>query len=231
MMTPKAAVFCHNGLGDGIFSLVLSNNLQLNGWQVDTFNNVIGSMQRWFPHLPVHPYPPISELETILHEYEWFFVVHNDTDEFVLRLIQEGKRRFPDQVKVLYIYPSKHIVCEPYYQDAQIDPTLPIAENLSIFCEKILRLPKVTRSNGFIPPPELRHRNNQKRVVIHPTSSRPGKNWTKEKYLELSRHMLDSKLRRSAEPSRVVRSLVIIPIFQMAWILLLANNKMHTDGK
>lgn len=188
-MGPKAGVFCHNGLGDGVVSLVLSNNLQLNGWRVDTYQNTIGPMQRWFPHLPILSYPPTDEVERILHEYQWFFVFQNDSSEFIQKLIAEGKRRDPDQVKVIYIYPSRRIVNEPYYQDAQIDPDLSVAENLRRFCENILHLPKITKGNGFIPPAGLRQRFYDQRILIHPTSSRPGKNWTKEKFVELAWHL------------------------------------------
>jgi len=188
-MGTRAAVFCHNGLGDGMISLVLSNNLHLNGWQVDTYQNFIGSMQNWFQHLPVISYPQIHEIERILHQYEWFFVFHNDASEFIQKLIAEGKRRFPDKMKVIYAYASQRIVYEPYYQDSQIDPRLSMAESLRIFCEKILHLPKSTRSNGLIPPADLIHGANDKRIVIHPTSSRHGKNWTKEKFVEMARHL------------------------------------------
>lgn len=188
-MTPKAAVFCHNGLGDGVVSLVLSNNLHLNGWHVETYQNMIGTMQSWFPHLPVVAYPSVREIDRILHSYDWFFVFHNDTDEFVQKLIVEGKRRFPDQIKVLYAYPSKRIVNEPYYLDAQIDPAVPMTDSLRIFCEKILHLPKSTRSNGFIPPAGLNYRGLKSRVVIHPTSSRMGKNWPREKFIQVAAHL------------------------------------------
>ena len=97
-MGPRAGVFFHNGLGDGVNGLVLSNNLQLNGWKVDTYQNSIGSMQNWFPHLPVQSYPKVDQLPRVLNEYDWYFVVQNDTDEFVLKLIQEGKRRFPERL-------------------------------------------------------------------------------------------------------------------------------------
>ncbi len=188
-MGPRAGVFCHNGLGDGVVSLVLSNNLQLNGWRVDTYQNSIGSMQNWIPHLPIFTYPDVDQVEKILQEYQWFFVFQNDSSEFIQKLISEGKRRDPDQMKVIYIYPSRRIVNEPYYQDAQIDPDLPVAENLRLFCERILHLPKITGSNGFIPPSGLQHRVNAKRVVIHPTSSRAGKNWSKEKFIQLATHL------------------------------------------
>jgi len=185
-MGPRAAVFCHKGLGDGVVSLVLSNNLHLNGWQVDTYHDSMGSMQNWFPHLPIVSYPSIHDIEKILHQYEWFFVFHDDCNEFVQKLISEGKRRIPDQLKVIYAYPSRGIVHELYYQDAQIDPDLSLAESLRIFCETILLLPKSTRSNGFVFPSELAHRLYKKRIVIHPTSSRAGKNWTKDKFVELA---------------------------------------------
>src|SRR3990167_6676146 len=112
-MGPRAAMFLHNGIGDGVNCLVLANNLQLNGWHVDTYHNKMGSMQSWFPHLPVKPYPKIEELSKVLSSYDWYFVVHNYTDDFVKRLIGEGKRRFAEKIKVIYLYPSTNIVNEP----------------------------------------------------------------------------------------------------------------------
>jgi heptosyltransferase-3 len=188
-MGTTAGVFLHNGLGDGVNCLVLSNNLQLNGWKVDTFQNVMGGMQSWIPHLSIRPYPPLSEISKILASYEWFFVAHNDTDPFVLKLVEEGKRRFPERLKVIYLYPSKYIVNEPYYADCLTDPKLSIAANMRLFCEKILHLPQITDSNGFIAPTELVHRKFMNRVVIHPTSARPTRNWPKDKFVKLALHL------------------------------------------
>jgi ADP-heptose:LPS heptosyltransferase len=188
-MGQRAGFFCHNGLGDGINCLVLSNNLHLNGWKVDTYQNVVGSMQNWFPHLPVYSYPNLEELPRILTSYDWFFVIHNDTDPFVQQLIQEGKRRFPDRMKVIYLYPSKNIVNEPYYADCLTDPKVSIAENMRLFAERIIHLPKITKSNGFIPPAGLVAKKHPKRIAIHPTSARITRNWPKEKFLELAKYL------------------------------------------
>jgi len=191
-MSPKAAVFCHNGLGDGVNCLVLSNNLQLNGYEVHTYQNAIGPLQNWFPHLPVFPYPAAEELPRILQTYDLFFVVWNDTSEFVKRLIIEGKRRFPVRMKVLYLYPSPNIVNEPYYLDCLTDPSMPIAKNLRIVCEKVMHLPKLTKSNGFIVPEDLIFRKFPKRIVIHSTSMSPARNWNKEKYVKLALHLKEA---------------------------------------
>ncbi len=185
----KAAVFCHNGLGDGVNCLVLSNHLHINGWQVDTFQNTIGSMQNWFPHLPVQPYPKLDEIPRILNAYEWFFIVQNDTDDFVKTLIREAKKRNPEKVKVLYLYPSPNIVNEPYYLDCLTNHKKSIAENFRIVCREVLRLPKIVSGNGFIPPHDLIKHKYPSRIVIHPTSARTTRNWPKEKFVKLALHL------------------------------------------
>lgn len=185
----KAGLFCHNGLGDGINCLVLTNHLHLNGWKVDTYQNTIGSMQNWFPHLPVMPYPKMEELPHILAKYEWFFIVQNDTDEFVKALICEAKKINPDKTKVLYLYPSPNIIKEPYYLDCLTNPTQSIAENMRIVCRDVLKLPKITTGNGFIPADDLIQNKFPKRIVIHPTSARPTRNWPKERFVKLALHL------------------------------------------
>lgn len=185
----RAAVFCHSGLGDGVISLILSNNLKLNGFSVDTFHNTMVLLQNWFPHLPILPYPSIDEIESLFHRYDLFFIFHNRSNPFILKLVEEGKRRFGERVKVIYIYPSKNIVNEPYYLDAQTNPSITIAENLRRFCEKILRLPKISRGNGCIPAPELQHRAHPQRVILHPAGARISKNWPKERFLSLAQKL------------------------------------------
>ncbi len=188
-MTKKAAVFCHNGLGDGINCLVLSNNLHLNGFEVDTYQNVIGSLKNWFPQFSIAPYPSIEELPKILQTYDLFFVVWNDSSEFVTKLIQEGKRRFPERIKVIYLYGSPNIVNELYYADCLTNFSASIAENMRIIAEKVLHLPKITRSNGLIAPVDLIFKKHPKRVVIHSTSSRATRNWPKEKFIQFALHL------------------------------------------
>lgn len=188
-MGKKAAVFSHNGLGDGINCLVLSNQLHLNGYEVDTYQNVIGSMQNWFPHLPVQRYPGVEDLSRILSIYDWFFVVWNDSSEFVKKLIEEGKRRFPERMKVIYLYPSPNIVNEPYYADCLTDWQAPVAENMRIICREVMHLPKMNQSNGFIAPEGLQFRKFPKRIVFHPTSGSPNRNWPKEHFVKLALHL------------------------------------------
>lgn len=185
----RAGVFCHNGLGDGVNCLVLSHNLHLNGWSVETFQNTIGSMQNWFPHLPVQPYPSIDALPAILDRFDRFFVVHNDSSDFVKALISEGKRRFPERIKVIYLYPSKNIVNDRYYADCLTDPGMSVAGNMRRLCETVLHLPNTVHSNGFAPPEGLVFRKHSKRVIIHPTSGKPSRSWSREGFLQVAHHL------------------------------------------
>ncbi len=188
-MRQRAAIFCHNGLGDGVNCLVLSQNLFLNGWEVDTYQNTVGSMQNWFPHLPVQPYPNLTALPSILSSYDLYLVVQNDTDPFVKTLIREGKERFPERIKVVYLYPSPHIMKELYYEDCFTDPEQSVADNLLIVCDKVLHLPIVVKDNGFRAPVSLIHQKYPKRIVVHPTSARVTRNWPKERFVKLALHL------------------------------------------
>jgi ADP-heptose:LPS heptosyltransferase len=92
-------------------------------------------------------------------------------------------------MKVIYLYGSPNIVNELYYADCLTNSVVSIAENMRIIVEKVLHLPKLTKSNGFIPPMDLFFKKYPKRVVIHSTSSRPTRNWPKPKFLKLALHL------------------------------------------
>jgi len=188
-MARRAAVFCHNGLGDAIISLVLSHNLHQNGWKVDSYHNGMDQMQSWFPHLPLIPYPQIDKIPQILKDYDLLIIFQNDTFDFVLELIRQGKLSVPEKVKVIYPYPTKGIISKPYYRDSLFDVTKPIVRNLHNFCSKLLHLPKTTLKNGIIAPQNLIYRKDRKRVVLHVASSRKGKNWPIQKFVELAKRI------------------------------------------
>jgi heptosyltransferase III len=182
----KAAIFAHGGLGDGIISMILSHNFHQNGWEVDTFHNGMSQLQGWFSHLPIKPYPEIDQIASLIDTYDRLIIFHNDTNPFTLKLTEEGKKNDPEKVKVFYAIPSTGVIHKPYYSDCLVDPKKPIADNLKQFCD-LLELQKTTKKNGIIPPVHLTYRKYSKRVVMHVSSSRPGKNWPIEKYIAVAK--------------------------------------------
>jgi hypothetical protein len=181
----KCAVFSCMGLGDGLIALVLSNNLQLNGYSVDTFHPFLHELQDWFPHLPLMPFPQFG-IE-ILEQYDRYFIIYEKSPWMRLILAY-----------CLESYPNKTVVLNPiatrrkdypYWEGGQFDGSRPFVDNLFRFCSERLRLKVTTKSNGISPPAAIVPRKWMRRVVLHPESSREGKNWPKEKYLQLTQRL------------------------------------------
>lgn len=180
----KCAVLSCMGLGDGLISLVLSHNLHLNGSRPVTFHPFLVNLQTWFPHLPITPFPAEDRYSEVFGEYEKIYLFYERSPwmQAILSLCQE---KFPEKLVVLNPIATPN--CDyPYWENGRFDGNLPFAENLFRFCKEVLHLEKTTRENGIEPPADAVMRCHPKRVVIHPTSSRPGKNWPKEKFLALA---------------------------------------------
>ncbi|MEM8629215.1 MAG: glycosyltransferase family 9 protein [Chlamydiota bacterium] len=188
-MKKKLAVFCHKGLGDGLISAVISNNFHQNNWDTHTYHNTMGSLQSWFPHLPFLPYPHSDAIAGVLSHYDLIVAFDHRTDPFLQKLIQEGKRQVPEQVRVVYPYPTKSIFQLPYYEDVQMQPEKSFVENLHNFCKEVMGLEKTTKNNGIIAPRDVRFRQYPNRVVFHVSSSREGKNWPIKKFIWLGKRL------------------------------------------
>ncbi len=175
----RAAIFSCLGLGDGLISLILSHNLHLNGWQTKTFHPFLSEFQDWFPHLPLAPIP-----EKVFDEYEKIYLFY-EKSSWMQKIQGQCLEMFPEKTCILNPIATPN-TDYPFWKNGQFDGNLPFVENLYLFCKNVLSLEKHTRKNGIQPPKDAIWRDNLKRVVIHATSSRSGKNWPQEKYLELA---------------------------------------------
>jgi heptosyltransferase-3 len=180
----RCAVFSCLGLGDGLITLVLSNNLHLNGCEVTTFHPFLENLQEWFPHLPLQSFPLLEDLGSVLQEFDCFFVIYEKSSwmQIILEYCQK-------------VYPERTTVLNPiatanrdylHWEQGRFDGSRSFVENLYTFCKDVLRFTVVTKSNGIEVPDHVRPRLFKNRIVFHPTSSRIGKNWTREKYLKLA---------------------------------------------
>lgn len=180
-MVKKAAVFSCLGLGDGLIALVLSNNLKLNGFEVTTFHPSLSALGRWFPHLPIAPFPPLAALEG----FDEIFIIFEKTP-WMGEVIRECERRYAAKTHILNPIATKNRNY-PYWKVGRFDGRLPFAENLFCFTRDVLELDESTRECGIVRPVGVGNKVHFKRVVIHPTSSRPGKNWPAKKFQKLAR--------------------------------------------
>lgn len=178
----KSAVISCLGLGDGLLALVLSNNLKINHRSVDTFHPFLDQLQNWFPHLPIAPF---SGEDALLATYQEFFFIY---DKKMDKVIERCYREYPQSTYVLN--PIATPKCDYRYWDVgRFNGKFPFADNLMHFCQNVLKLDHATKKNGIQIPNNLTPQRFPKRVVIHPSSSRPSKNWPKGKFIELCKEL------------------------------------------
>ncbi len=175
------AVFSCLGLGDGLISLVLSNNLHLNGASVTTFHPFLSSLQPWFPHLPLSSFP--DEIELTLEKFDQIFLFFEKSPQMqsLLKVCLEKYRH-----KTVILNPIATANRDyPYWEEGKFNGERPFVDNLYTFCKETLRFAVATKSNGIILPEGISLNPNPRRILLHPTSSREGKNWGQKRYLTL----------------------------------------------
>lgn len=120
----------------------------------------------------------------VLQQFDRYFLIYENSPwmQKILKICQEHYWE-----KTYVLNPIATPNCDyPYWEHGRFDGRKPFAENLEQFCKVVLKLPHATKDNGIKPPLSIKSRQFMNRVVMHPTSSRAGKNWSKEKYILLS---------------------------------------------
>lgn len=180
-----AAVFSCQGLGDGLIALVLSNNLQLNGYKATTFHPSLTTLQSWFPTLPIEPLS--QDIQEQLHTLDRLFIFVENTPPMTSLLSYALKHHRQKTVVINPIATANRDY--PYWQEAKFDGTKSFVDNLFTFSQHILKLPVCTKSNGITPLSSLQFQRYPRRILLHPSSSREGKNWSAHKFLALAEQL------------------------------------------
>lgn len=167
------------GLGDGLIASALSHNLVRAGHQVDTFHPIMGQMQPLFPDLS---FSPRSE-DLDLQEYDHLFFIY-EKSEWMQNLIH----RFPDRTTILNPIATPN--CDyPYWEQGRFNGNIPFVDNLMHYCRNILGIEDAVRENGIELPEYIERGKYPQRVILHPTSSRAGKNWSQRQFLDLAKKL------------------------------------------
>ncbi len=188
----KIAVFSCAGLGDGLLTTILSHQLALQGHEVVTFHPFMSQLQAWFPHLPFRPYPPVLE------EFDRFFIFY-EKSKWMFEVLEPCLKHHRDRTTVLNPIATPN-TDYPYWEEGKFDGNFSFADNLVTFCRNILGIKAAVKNNGMVIPPGVVPRRYLQRVILHPTSSRPGKNWPRSKFLKLAKKLQ----KRGFEPVFIV---------------------------
>jgi heptosyltransferase-3 len=177
------AVFSCKGLGDGLIASVLANNLQVNGAVVTLFHPFLQELQRWFPHLEIRSFPSVEELV----EFDAFFFIYEKSD-WMQPLLAHCEKHYSGQTVVLNPIATRN-TDYPYWVSSKFVGNRTFVDNILSFCRETLCLKLLTKSNGIRIPEGSMSCRQCKRVILHPTSSRPGKDWPQEKFIALAQEL------------------------------------------
>jgi heptosyltransferase-3 len=171
----KAAVVCASGIGDALLMQIAARHLRALGFTVTTFSKHLGELAGWFPCFSFAPYA-----EKSLAEFDLVVLQHDNTPKAKqVHALDKPVYTFYGQYTI-----SKHGRLREGY-DVVFDQSLCMAENISLAMQKLFPGPEEDLWNGLTPPPHLQFNRYPNRVVLHPTSASPAKNWPRASFLKL----------------------------------------------
>ncbi|MCP5491540.1 MAG: hypothetical protein H7A40_00670 [Chlamydiales bacterium] len=178
-MNKQAGVICASGLGDGLLMMIAAERLTEAGYHTRIFTDEYQSLSSLFPSYEFAPYPDKKTLTSFD-----YIIIQNDNSRRARELIKERSDKwhaiFPKWNKRLKQWiPGVDHLC---------DNTCPMAQHIANACSKWLDLP-ASKSVTLSWLEKEQHRKIRNRVVIHPTSRNPMKQWSKEQFISLARNL------------------------------------------
>lgn len=185
----KAAVIPASGIGDALLMMIASEQLAQAGYQVTTYHPALAELKEWFPK--GHQFeekPSANECESIFSSYD-LIVLENDNSPFSKQLVELSKSRALKKLSLFYPTYSllKHGPLSLH--DYVFEKARPMVENIAVAIGDLLGLQEISKDNGLKAPSPLMHRKFDKRIILHPLSSRPEKNWSAKSYLKVARQL------------------------------------------
>lgn len=183
-----AAVLPALGIGDAILMMIASHQLHQSGFQVTTFHDSLPELAPWFPHQNFEKKLSEEELIQRLSPFD-LIIVENDNSPRIRKLIAAFKDHTPERLSIFYPTYSAKKHGPLHSLDKVFDPNRPMAENIAEASANLLNSNDLSKNNGITPPFSLVYRAYPKRIIIHPTSRVPSKNWSSCKFFDLAKRL------------------------------------------
>lgn len=179
----KSALLGASGIGDGLLMMIGAHHFKLAGYRTTVFHDAANDLSLLFNSDAFAHHLPLENLENALSQYDRV-MVQNDHSARAFHLFNLREKKNLKNVTFFFPTDSKYRKKE----DLLFDPRLPMATNLALACQKMLGTPE-TKENGLPLPKEKQFRKNPNRIIIHPTSNNPEKNWKQKQFLSLGKKL------------------------------------------
>ena len=177
-------VVCADGIGDALITSIATHHLKKEGHDVTTFSS---HLNKFGKYVETGKYLPITQnWKEILFSFDAVLLQCDDTkrSKEILSLRKEGLNLY-----VIYTNYrlSKH---GPLLEghDYPVDEDKPMVHNVCLAMQALFGIQAKTQ-NCLAKELPLTHRKFDKRILIHPTSTREDKNWLKSRFLKLARKL------------------------------------------
>lgn len=187
----RVALVAAQGIGDGLILMVLAHHLTQLGHKVTLLSTPLVQLRGWFPGKEIIPFP--------------------DPDETFLNY----DRVIAMDHSCAYKRPLPHLISLP---EGSFNKRLTLAKNLSLFAKQEFGFEDSSLNNGLVPPRPHTKLRFPNRLVLHPTSRDPKKDWEKTKFLKLAQKLL----KKGYEVS-----FCLAPEERFAWEPLLKQTKIQ----
>ena len=179
----EAALLCASGIGDGLLMMIGAHHLKVAGYAPTIFHDAAKELSLLFESHTFIPHVPLEDLEEKLNEYDRV-IVENDNSArawYLFKLREKGKLKH-----LTFFFPTSSKNMRD--GDFLFNPKLSVASNLSFACQKTLGTQR-TKENDLTLPQNKTFNKYPKRIIIHPTSNDPKRNWKKQQFLSLAKKL------------------------------------------
>ena len=202
-------------MGDGLVHLVLARNLKSLGYDVVFYNNYMAELNDYLPGVSAKPFP---DYESICDELSCKHLIIYESDAPYIRGLPDPVAKWFASNGICYSVSRKNPIHRRITENAvrrrlpeefkshakrlvALNRKLPVrslglyrkpvAKQLADFIASKLKIENKTYSNG-LQAPVTNHLSRSTRVVIHPTSGNPTKNWLPTRFLALAGRLQES---------------------------------------
>lgn len=188
MTLDHVAVIPSTGIGDGLIMMVAAHRLHCQNYVVTTFSDPLTQLKDWFEFHRFENRPDLQNLEKTFSKFD-LIVLQHENSSFSKQLLALYKE---EKLKALSVfYPSyethKHFPLTSL--DRVFHEDYPMVDNTARAISSILGLNHISKNNGLTIPSSLIHRRYKHRVLLHPTSRDPHRNWPAEKFLKIAHQL------------------------------------------
>ncbi|MCB1106904.1 MAG: glycosyltransferase family 9 protein [Chlamydiia bacterium] len=174
----SSALLCASGIGDGLLMMIVARHLKKCGLDPTIFHDHAETLSPLFEGYLFKKHVPLDKLKTFKT-----IIVQNDNSKRAWDLFDMRNQGKMDQVRFIFPTPSKNFK----EGDFLCNPKAPLASNLAHACSALLG--SHPSKDNDLTIPNGKHQKHPKRVVIHPTSNDPKRNWKKEQFLALAQKL------------------------------------------